>query len=60
VKRFRVVVDTGFSGAQHEDEAEFTDEEWEDMTEDERRQALDQACQDAVWNHIETYTEEIQ
>lgn len=59
MKRFRVIVDTGFSGAVHEDEAEFTDEEWEAMSKADQADALTQACQDAINNHIEAYTEEI-
>jgi hypothetical protein len=59
MKQFKVIVDTGFSGATYEDEAEFTDEEWEAMSEKEREEALFQACQAAIGNYIEAYTEEI-
>lgn len=58
MKHFRIIVDTGFVGAQHEDEVEFPD--WDEMTEVERQEALEQACQDAVANHIEAYWEESQ
>jgi hypothetical protein len=59
VKRFRIIVDTGFVGGQHEDEVEFTDEEWAALSESERQEALEQACQDAISNHIGAYAEEI-
>lgn len=60
MKRFRIVVDTGFAGAQHEDEIEFSDEEWEAMTEQEREDVLSANCQQVIENHIEAYAEEIQ
>lgn len=59
MKQFKVIVNTGFSGATYEDEIEFTDEEWEAMSEKDRSEALAQACQDAIGNYIEAYTEEV-
>jgi hypothetical protein len=60
VKRFRIGVDTGFVGATHEDEIEFTDEEWEAMSEDERRERLDGEVENLISNHINGWAEEIE
>lgn len=60
MKRFRIIVDTGFVGGQHEEQAEFADEAWDGLSEQERTDLLEEACQEAISNHIEAYWEEIQ
>ena len=59
MKRFRIVVDTGFPGADHYDEVTFADSEWESMSETERENELIQSCQDTINNYISAYWEEI-
>lgn len=59
MKRFRIVVSTGFVGADHEDEVEYEDDVWEAMSENERERALENECQGLRENTIETYWEEL-
>lgn len=59
MKRFKIVVDTGFVGGEHEGGIEFTDEEWDGMTEAEREDALQQACETEISNNISAYWEEV-
>lgn len=55
--RLRIVVDTGFIGASHDSYIEFGRAEWEGMSKAERERVMDEACQDAISNCIETWWE---
>lgn len=57
--RFKITVDTGFPGCDHIDEADFDDDEWAAMTEEQRENALHEARCQAVWNFIDVWSEEI-
>lgn len=59
MKRFRITVETGYVGAQHEDEVEFEDEHWEGLSEEERTSSLEECVQTLISNHIEGSWEEL-
>jgi hypothetical protein len=59
MKRFLITVDTGFSGANHEEEVEYEDDEWEGMSEKERDSALWDAVQDVINNNVSGSWEEL-
>lgn len=59
MKRFLITVDTGFSGADHEEEVEFEDSEWAAMTEEQRNSALWDAVQDTINNNVSGSWEEL-
>ncbi|WAB56809.1 hypothetical protein [Pseudomonas phage vB_PaeM_RP6] len=48
-------VDTGFAGGVHEDEEHMPRGEWEEMSEKERNQFLEDFAKDVVSNHIDAY-----
>jgi len=51
--KFRVYVDTGFAGGIYEDEIEIDDEQWNDMSEKEKRDWTNETAKDFLWNFIE-------
>ena len=58
--KLRLVCDTGFVGAVHEDYLEVPDEEWNAMTPAEQRDYGYEAAQELVSNYIETYYEVVE
>lgn len=59
MKRFRIVVDTGFVGGQHEDEVQFEDTYWDSLSEGEQVSHLEDCVQAVISNHIEGFWEEL-
>jgi hypothetical protein len=55
-RKIKITVDTGFAGAEHEDECELPDD-WDAMPEDERQDFLAECCADAIANFIDAYAE---
>lgn len=53
VVRIKLYIGTGFASCQHEDIIEIESEVWEDMTEDERDELLDELAVDFRNNVIE-------
>jgi hypothetical protein len=56
--KFKLIVETGFPGAQHEGEVEFPQEYWESLSKEQREKALNQEARDFMHERIECYWEE--
>ena len=52
----KIHVDTGFVGAQHEDEVELPDD-WDSLTEKEQELFKMECCQETINNFIDAWTE---
>lgn len=52
--RVRLLVETGFPGAEHEDVIEFDRDEWEAMSSDEQEASCDEALTDYTGSCIGT------
>ncbi len=46
-------INSGFANASHKGEFEFSKEEWEKMTSEEREKELSQLMEDEIANHID-------
>lgn len=51
--KIKLFVNTGFANCKHEDILEIDDQEWNEMTEEEREKYMDEAAGDFMNNYIE-------
>lgn len=57
--KFKITVDTGFSGCEHVDEVVYDDAQWQTLTEEERQKALIDAIRETINNFISAWWEEM-
>lgn len=57
--KFLLYVETGFVGCRHEEEIEIDDEEYNDMTEEDRNKWLSESAQEFMFGCIEYGWEEV-
>jgi hypothetical protein len=55
--KLKLKINTGYAGANHEDEIEIPDEELEGLAEHEKSNYFDECLQDFINNNIEAYWE---
>ena len=51
----RIIIDTGFAGAQHIVETEYTKEGWEALSDIDQQDIIDCAIQDHITVHVENH-----
>lgn len=51
--KIKLYVNTGCAGCKHIDYHDIPDDEWDEMTEKEREELLDELAQDYLVNHID-------
>ena len=59
MRRFKLIVNTGFAGAIHEEEIELTDDMVDLTDENEVEEYLQEQIENMIVNHIEGYWKEI-
>lgn len=59
VVRIKVVLDTGYAGAKHEDEAEYPKEQWDSWSPEEKASEMESYIETMVSNYIEGWWEVI-
>jgi hypothetical protein len=59
MKRFRIIVETGYVGGAHEDEVEFEDDYWNSLSKPDQDGLLEDCVQTAISDHIEGHWEEL-
>ena len=58
--KLRVSLGIGYPGAKHVDEIEIDDDEWDELTEEEREEFIDQLAVDWAWNYIDIGVEVVE
>lgn len=51
--RIKLFISTGFTGCGYKDYYDYPDEDWDELTEDDKEKELDQLAQDFLGNHID-------